>query len=323
MFRYEFAVEDLARTRFAISPMWELVQSLVALRDPASAALHLPWLRRLSGRLGGLDLVRAAVLVPPRGYIPDFLTPPPDGPLAAIGDELDRVARTPAAQIRSDMERFRREHRAEEAARPWLERPRRELGQLLTALEGFWEVAHAPNWPRLQALLDADLAYRTRALAGGGAASLLADLHADVRWTGDALEVERPRGTTVILRGRGLLLMPSAFTWQRPANITDEPWQPTLVYPARGIATLWETQQERSLDALAAVIGKSRARLLAVLEGPATTSDLAQRLHLSAGGVSQHLSALRGAGLVTATRDGHKVLYARTELADGLMPAAP
>ncbi len=56
MVRFVFSVEDLARTRFAISPMFELVHSLVALRDPSHAALHVPWLRSLSGRLDGLPL---------------------------------------------------------------------------------------------------------------------------------------------------------------------------------------------------------------------------------------------------------------------------
>lgn len=45
MVRFVFSVEDLALTRFAISPMWELVHSLVALRDQSHAALHVPWLR--------------------------------------------------------------------------------------------------------------------------------------------------------------------------------------------------------------------------------------------------------------------------------------
>ena len=37
--------------------------------------------------------------------------------------------------------------------------------------------------------------------------------------------------------------------------------------------------------------------------------------------VSQHLSALRGAGLVTGRREGRVVLYARTELGDALLLA--
>ena len=60
MVRFVFSLEDLALTRFAISPMWELVRSVLALRDPSHAALHLPWLRSLSGRLHGLALERLA-----------------------------------------------------------------------------------------------------------------------------------------------------------------------------------------------------------------------------------------------------------------------
>src|SRR5205823_5031970 len=47
------------------SPWWErngsleLVHSQLALRDPSHAALHVPWLRSLSGRLDGLALERA------------------------------------------------------------------------------------------------------------------------------------------------------------------------------------------------------------------------------------------------------------------------
>ena len=77
MVRFVFSVEDLARTRFAISPIWELTHSLMALRDPSHAALHVPWLRTLSGRLDGLALQRATVLLHERGYNPDFLFPPP------------------------------------------------------------------------------------------------------------------------------------------------------------------------------------------------------------------------------------------------------
>ena len=80
MVRFVFTVEDLARTRFAISPMWELERSLLALRDPSTAALHVPWLRSLSGRLDGIALEPVIALLPPRGYSPDFLTPPPNGP---------------------------------------------------------------------------------------------------------------------------------------------------------------------------------------------------------------------------------------------------
>ncbi|GLW12926.1 hypothetical protein Misp01_80540 [Microtetraspora sp. NBRC 13810] len=39
--------------------------------------------------------------------------------------------------------------------------------------------------------------------------------------------------------------------------------------------------------------------------------------------MSQHLTVLRDAGLVTAHRAGRSVLYARTAVADSLLAAAP
>jgi hypothetical protein len=42
MIRIELGVEDLANTRFAISPLSETVFSLWALTDPSRHTLHLP-----------------------------------------------------------------------------------------------------------------------------------------------------------------------------------------------------------------------------------------------------------------------------------------
>jgi DNA-binding transcriptional ArsR family regulator len=117
--------------------------------------------------------------------------------------------------------------------------------------------------------------------------------------------------------GRGLLLVPSAF-WQRVGPIVLGSWQPTLLYPASGVELMWQTERVRP-DALAGVLGATRARLLIELEEPATTSELARRLGLAAPGVSQHLKRLRSGGLVTADRDGREVHYRRTPLAAELV----
>ncbi len=161
MVRFVFAVEDLARTRFAISPMSELVLSLIAWRDPSYAALHVPWLRSLSGRLDGLALERAVLLTPGRGYTPDFLAPPPAGPLGSIEDDLAALRATPMARVRDEMKLFRSQHpRADVSA--WLQDPRRELRRLADLFEAYWERAVEPVWPRVRAFLDADIAYRSR-----------------------------------------------------------------------------------------------------------------------------------------------------------------
>ena len=51
----------------------------------------------------------------------------------------------------------------------------------------------------------------------------------------------------------------------------------------------------------------------------ARTTELAERMDMSAPGVSHHLIALRDAGLVTARRDGRAVLYVRTAPAEALL----
>jgi DNA-binding transcriptional ArsR family regulator len=316
--RFVFGVEDLARTRFAISPMWELVRSLVALRDPSTAALHVPWLRSLSGRLRGIEVERAVALIPPRGYAPDFLTPPPAGPLGDVAQDLAALRRTPAEQVRHDIELFRSEHPRSRAGDAWLDDPRREVARLADVMEAYWERAVAPAWPRIRAFLEGDIAHRARRLAEEGPAAPFSDLHPDVTWSEGMLDVVSVHDATIELGGRGLVLVPSAFTWAGPATIDLEPWQPTLVYPARGIATLWD-EGEGAPEALSRLLGATRAAVLAGLDAPRSTTELARRLSLSAAGASHHLTALRDAGLVIGRRDRREMLYVRTPSGDVLL----
>jgi len=318
MVRFVFTVEDLARTRFAVSPLFELVSSLLALRDPSTAALHLPWLKSLSGRLDGIALEPAVALIAPRGYSPDFINPPPASPLGDIADDLDALRATPDDLIRHDIALWKSQH-AGVSVGAWLDDPRGTVEALADTLEAYWEVAMAPVWPRVRAFLEADVAHRARRLAEGGQAALFADLHPAVRWTDGGLEVQVSRHEAVKeLAGRGLLLMPSVFKWDGPSTLDLAPWQPTVSYPARGIATLWDAGSAAP-DGLARVLGATRAAILSALDAPRSTTELAERMDMTPPGVSHHLIALRDAGLVTARRDGRAVLYVRTPPADALL----
>jgi DNA-binding transcriptional ArsR family regulator len=300
-------------------PAFELVSSMRLFRDPSTAALHLPWVEEVRGTLGDVDLLALLSLLPPEGYIPDFITPPPSSPLMRIDEDLERVRRTPARQVRKELGIFAGQHGGlPPAAEALRRRPEREVKRLVDAMAEYWRRAVEPHWPRILALLSADLRHRATRLAEGGPEHLFDDLHPAVSFEGEWLHVDQPWQGTVELAGQGLLMVPTAFSWQRPSIIAIEPWQPTLIYPARGVALLWETHEDARPE-LAGLIGSTRARILAALEAPRSTTELAAMLDLSPGGVSQHLTVLADAALVARRREGRVVLYARTPRADVLL----
>ncbi|MER8041738.1 helix-turn-helix domain-containing protein [Streptomyces sp. NPDC094032] len=116
------------------------------------------------------------------------------------------------------------------------------------------------------------------------------------------------------LAGRGLLLLP---TFHHPAGplVQDLPGRPVvLTYPAGpGLPLVAEGPPGRD-EALAPVLGRTRAELLRLLGEPHTTTDLARALRVSNATASAHAAALRGAGLVTTRRTGRSVTHERTAL---------
>ena len=115
--------------------------------------------------------------------------------------------------------------------------------------------------------------------------------------------------------------MPSAYAWPVVTAIVDGPWQPTVIYPVRGVAELWAAPSSPP-RALARLLGPTRALLLVSLDRPASTTALAARLGRSTSGVSGHLLTLRDAGLVITSRHGHELRYARTRLGAALVRGA-
>lgn len=325
MLELEFTADDVARTRFAFSPLWETVMSVRVLRQPGQHGLHLPWVRQARERLAaaGTGPGLLAELVPMlRHYIPDFITPPPTTPVPDFEAELALVLATPPEQVRSDLVRMGGDWSA--AVRALHDDPAGRLPDLVAGIRSYWRVAVAPDWPRIRGLLEGEVSYRARRLTEGGARLLFRDLHPRVSWQGDRLLVRhRYSAKARRLDGAGLVLVPSAMTWPQVYSISNPPWQPTLLYPPRGLATLWAAGGGAGgPGALAGVLGRARAGLLAALEAPASTTELARRTGLTPGGVSQHLSALRRAGLVVPHRAGRSVLYARTTVAESLVKVA-
>jgi hypothetical protein len=314
---------DLLRCRFALSPLWELTSAVRIMHQPAGRRWHLPWLAAVDGAdpPEGLGLLQA--MQPSRGFNPDFLSPPPTAPSTTLEDEVERVARTPLGRLAGELARCRADQTsavAHAVLDSLLGDPAQARERIVAALLTCWEALLAVHWPRVQSLLDADIAHHARQLADHGLIAVLTELHPDIRWQADAVQVGWQRRAVEQARelgGAGIVLMPSAFTWPEPIAILDAPWQPTIVYPARGVGVLWQ-QLPGASPALGAVVGPTRARLLADLAEPASTTWLAERYEMAASTISRHLILLQAAGLVRASRDGHQVLYQRTALGTAL-----
>lgn len=322
-----FSTSDLAQVRFAVSPMWEVAPSFRLLTSAAAHPIHGPWADQVRPRMvaAGLDRGWLCELVPPTGgYVPDFLNPAPAGPAPTPAAERDAIRTSPADRVRQDLDHLaRHQGNLGPRLRALHNDPQGLLAKLAEELETYWELVLAPYWARIRAVLDADILYRARLAAEHGAGHLLNDLHTSVSWDDNALRMSRRKQPlTRTTAGTGLLLIPSAFTGPGLRTRTTPPDPPQLAYPARGVGSLWTKRPVTQTDTLSAVLGRSRTLLLTELEIPASTTQLAHRTGLSPAGVSQYLTALRNAGLVSAHRAGRSVLYARTAAAEALLQAA-
>lgn len=323
---------DLLRCRFAYSPVFETLAAVRVATGPQPPGHHRRWLDAVGPKLAALDLRPLTVLQPRRGYTPDFLAPPPhEGAPATAEAELVRIAATPPEQVGQEIARSLADTPgAAGSATGRLLRgdPADVLPLLVELVRTAWRELVEPYWPSVRALLEADIAFQARRLAEGGFDRLFAELHPSVHLRGDLLVRARGDDDHRDLSGDGLVLMPSAFKWDQVVVIMDPPWQPTLVHPARGIGNLWQGAKAGEQvgqgagpgagGQLARLLGRTRALLLAGLTEPAATSWLAHRYGLAPATVSEHLSVLRGNGLVVGERHGYEVRYRRTPLGDTL-----
>ncbi|MFD8638731.1 DUF5937 family protein [Streptomyces zaomyceticus] len=318
-YHLRFGEADPLRIRFAISPLWETHSAVRVLARPGKQGYHLPWMRRIASAARELDLGPLHLLMPLHGHSPDFLYPPPLGPAAVFEDEIAAVRETDPALVLDDFERALADTPGAAATpegRRLLADPAGAVLRLAELLRAAWETLIAPDWPRLRALLEADVAYHSRRLAEGGLERLLDELHPAFAWdAGTATLRVAYHGEHIRpLDGQGLVLMPSVFTWPDVVSGFDPPWQPTVVYPARGIGGLWSASGDRTPEALGRLLGPVRADVLCALAEPMGTTALAHLLGRASSTVSAHLSVLRDAGLLTSRRYGHQVLYERTPL---------
>lgn len=318
----DLGVDELAATRFAMSPLAETVSGLQLLGRGGRATRLRPWLRWARREIGrsGLQLPTAwPLLVQDRPTWPEFVAPCPTGPEPSVEAELERMQQTRAAQVRTSLARVFGADlppAVAEVAR----HPAAGLREIAAELQAAHDLLVAPHWPRLRAVLASDIAYRARQVAIGGTERLFADLHRDVTWQGGRLTLRRigpPQ--TIILGERGLVLVPSVLMEDHVRVKLSTATQTTLRYPARGIAELWTAGLHEPRGSAVQLLGRPRARLLEAMRAPATTGGLAQSLGVTPSAVSQHLAVLRDSGLVTSERSGRHVLHLVTDLGLALL----
>jgi DNA-binding transcriptional ArsR family regulator len=288
---------------------------------------------------------------------PEFLVPAPAVRHPAFADELARLAGTPATAVRASLcrvfggagapggDRADGGRTGDTAAgdpaagdllpgpaSTWpgsavdlFGRPAETLARIAAELAECHRRLLAPYWERINSVLEADIGYRTGLLASGGLRSLFRDMHPDLHWSAGTLTLADadtgPSEVRVQLGPDGLVIIPSVFVWPVVSVSKATSTQTVMVYPARGSATVWYGTEHQDASGTAAenLLGSSRARLLAALRSPASTTSLARQLGVTPGAVSQQLAFLHRGGLVARRQSGRTVLYQATELGLSLL----
>lgn len=196
--------------------------------------------------------------------------------------------------------------------------------QVVRDVSAFYRSAVAPYWKRIVGRLEADRAARGQLLLSGGTDKLMSTLHPTLQWQAPVLEVPGD-GADVQLEGDGLLLVPTLFLHSRPPLLlADHETLPSmLAYPIPvkrdWIVPLWGGVEDEGERALGALLGRTRAAVLRALTDSCTTTELGERVGISAAAASQHTGVLRNAGLITTIRTFNKVQHALTPLGNSLV----
>jgi len=313
----QIAPEDLLETRFAYSPLVELTLSRRLFHVKPFKHSMGRWVEDARQAMNNIELPYMDTLIKYRGYIPDFLTPTPDQPENDIEAALAGLLRTPPHVVRLAMEESNlcpgKDLEDDEIIKQFMLYPQEALGCLAEEMRFYWQRVLAPQWHQVRAILDGDVLYRARQMALGGHDVVISDLHPSIHYDHDAGRItihkeHRDWEMHLDIEGRGLQVVPAVFSASHFHWQVFEEYTPMLIYTPRGAGNLYATAPDPS-PALEVLLGGGRASVLESLLTPLSTSELATRLHMTSGAISQHLSRLKEAGLVESQRSGRWVYY--------------
>ncbi|WP_219667129.1 winged helix-turn-helix domain-containing protein [Streptomyces bambusae] len=313
-----FSAEDLLDIRFAAEPMplVELCLALAAWQRTDRPGVFARWRRQVARELPA-DARPLLELLRPDGDNPGFVEPPVRDLDAALDAVREGGRRLPYEDLVRAASRSRNGGDPGGWLRALWEQDREAWALLERSLRSAHAALIAPRWCEIRQSFRADVAWRTRMLAGHGIKATLAGTHPDARWSGTTFEVPGPPHFETGLGGHGLTLIPSAFWTGRPLLGRLPDGSHLLIYPAlTPLPLVAPAGADGSLDAL---LGRTRAAVLQQLTDRRTTTELARDLGISLPSVSEHTRTLRAAGLITTEREGKAVLHAATGLGVDLL----
>ena len=323
MVRVNFTPDDVARTRFTVTPapLPDTVLAFIELRRAANAGWRGigpagQWLHQ-ARRDFPVTARPLLDLLGPRGPWPDLfdtLTP-------HLEEGLEELRATPRATLRLELGYGWGDRNGKPPlwTRNLADGDREELELVVRALHDLHAAVVAPRWESSVAAVHADVAGRIPLLVSGGHEALLNSLHPKLRWRDGGLE-RAGLDFEHDLGGQGLLLRPSLFWAGEPVfSIHPDGLRPNiLAYSAqRGgppAARNGAAADPVVPDSLAALLGPTRAAVLRALREPLGTTELAAAAGISAASASEHAKVLREASLIETRRRGRMVAHSLTAL---------
>jgi DNA-binding transcriptional ArsR family regulator len=318
-----FGAEELADTRFSVSPLTHLIHGVHNGPCSARSGLRERWWATARRHVPEIAVPVVQLINTDLAVLPEFLVPAPASAAGALepalDEELDQLAAScgagqfrlpPAGQRGQDLPRL---------ARELADGSPLAISRLVEAFRALFLACMATDWPAIRNQLHGDLTLRTQQMMTGGPGQVLGRLHTSLKLEQDWLIFAgTPVPKDFADADGGLTLMPCAF-----GSVTLHPQltrlgRRILVYSANIASDV-----PQDADALATLVGAGRARTLRALTTSASTSTLARRLAVTAPTASAHANVLRRAGLITTRRDGQQVCHELTPIGAALLAANP
>lgn len=308
-----FSPDALHASRFAVSPLAEVLAELAHLRKALDARATGPRVEEFGRWLGSDAFANGLVrLVTATKFLPDFVAVPPAGGLNnRLRDELAEMSAVEDGAARATLAEAQRYAWGSDGL-DWAD----VAGITGRAAEVFarcWARFVEPDWPRRRAVMERDIRHRAGVIAVSGWRHVLDGMAPGVQWVGhDAIQFSTQTYTDRHIGSDGLVFVP--HTGMSGQWTCESPTRIAFVYPAKGALA----DHPAGRGGVARLLGRGRSRIVAEVRTPATPSQLAAVLGVSLGTVSAHLAALRDAGVVTTRRSGRAVYYELTSAGEEL-----